>query len=182
MVLNFSITRIEQIGLIELRNCVVEIEFFEHLAHIVTEAIDICFQICCEVGCVSQGVSRSHRGMCYRRHSQRLYIVVARDCRVSLSGDLLISNTRSFVGCSTQSMRRSTVSGRIISWYLLRLKVSRSRSATLQIKLTLSLKLFICYLALSLPSPTPQIFVEIELCESRLLFHGIAVKLESRLL
>src|SRR5947209_18990200 len=49
-------------------------------------------------------------------------------------------------------MRRSTVSGRITSWYLLRLKVSRMRSATLQIKLTFSLKLFMSFCPMALPS------------------------------
>src|SRR5438093_6187332 len=39
-------------------------------------------------------------------------------------------------------MRRSTVNGRMTSWYLPRLKVSRIRSATPQMKLTFSPKLF----------------------------------------
>ncbi len=45
-------------------------------------------------------------------------------------------------GSKTQSMRRSTVRGRMTSWYLLRLNASRMRSAILQMKLTFSLKLF----------------------------------------
>src|SRR6266700_7357264 len=61
-----------------------------------------------------------------------------------------ITSTCCLVGCNTQSIRRSTVSGRITSWYLLRLKVSRIRSATLQIKLTFSLKLFISFFLLTL--------------------------------
>jgi hypothetical protein len=46
------------------------------------------------------------------------------------------------VGSNTQSSRRRTVSGRITSGYLLRLKASRSRSATDQRKATFSPKLF----------------------------------------
>src|SRR5437879_1217404 len=61
-----------------------------------------------------------------------------------------MTSTCCLVGCNTQSILRSTVRGKITSWYLLRLKVSRIRSATLQIKLTFSLKLFmnLCVLPL----------------------------------
>src|SRR5260370_344102 len=45
----------------------------------------------------------------------------------------------SFVAADTESNRRSTVSGRIISRYLPRLKVSRIKSATPQKKLAISL-------------------------------------------
>ena len=45
------------------------------------------------------------------------------------------ASTFRFVGASTQSSRRSTVSGRMTSWYLPRLRVSRMRSATPQMKL-----------------------------------------------
>src|SRR5205809_82179 len=61
-------------------------------------------------------------------------------------------STCCLVGCNTQSILRSTVSGKITSWYLLRLKVSRIRSATLQIKLTFSLKLFMNLFLLPLPT------------------------------
>ena len=54
-----------------------------------------------------------------------------------------VSKTLPFVGSSTQSSRRSTVSGRMTSGYLARLKESRSRSATDQMNETLSPKLFI---------------------------------------
>ena len=47
------------------------------------------------------------------------------------------ASTFCLVGASTQSSRRSTVSGRITSWYLPRLKVSRMRSATPQMKLAI---------------------------------------------
>ncbi len=42
-------------------------------------------------------------------------------------------------GSKTQSMRRSTVRGRMTSWYLLRLNASRMRSAILQMKLFMGL-------------------------------------------
>ena len=45
-------------------------------------------------------------------------------------------STFPLVGASTQSSRRSTVSGRMTSWYLPRLKLSRIRFATPQRKLT----------------------------------------------
>ena len=47
------------------------------------------------------------------------------------------ASTFRLVGASTQSSRRSTVRGRMTSWYLPRLKVSRMRSATPQMKLTI---------------------------------------------
>jgi hypothetical protein len=57
-----------------------------------------------------------------------------------LSSSLALgSSTLALVGASTQSRRRSTVSGRMTSWYLLRLNVSRIKSATPQRKLTMSL-------------------------------------------
>ena len=49
------------------------------------------------------------------------------------------SRTFGLVGSRTQSSRRRTVSGRMTSWYLPRLKVSRMRSATPHRKLTISL-------------------------------------------
>ena len=51
--------------------------------------------------------------------------------------------TACLVGSSTQSIRRSTVNGRITSGYLLRLNASRSRSATDQMNVTFSPKLII---------------------------------------
>jgi len=50
-----------------------------------------------------------------------------------------VSSTCSLAGARTQSRRRRTVSGRMMSWYLPRLNVSRMRSATPQRKLTISL-------------------------------------------
>ena len=47
------------------------------------------------------------------------------------------ARTFRFVGASTQSSRRSTVTGRMTSWYVPRLKVSRMTSDTPQMKLTI---------------------------------------------
>ena len=129
----------QQPGLVELADGVVEVELLQHLAHVGAEAGDVVAQVGGEV----------------RRVGEQLLEVVARgvvegeagrlaELRVEVLAALPRSSawrfsTFSLVGASTQSRRRRTVSGRMTSWYLPRLKVSRIRSATPQRKLTISL-------------------------------------------
>ena len=130
----------EQPRLVELADGVVEVELLQHLAHVRAEAGDVVAQVGGEV----------------RRVGEELLEVVAGGVVEGEAGDLAelrvevlellapaarpaCASTFSLVPASTQSRRRRTVSGRMTSWYLPRLKVSRMRSATPQRKLTISL-------------------------------------------
>ena len=142
----------EQARLVELADRVVEVEALEHLAHVLAESGDVVAQIGGELGrvgaelveVVARGVVEGEAG-----GLAELPVEVLQPLPRSSS---FRRSTFSLVGASTQSRRRRTVRGRITSWYLPRLKVSRMRSATPQRKLTISL-----WFIRGCPSPDPMV-------------------------
>ena len=131
----------EEAGLIEFGDGVVEVELFQHLAHVVAEASDVIAQVGGEVGRVLEQALEIESVRCCRRQAGSPAELGIEVCQLAPIG--WYRQDTFAVGASTQSMRRKTVSGRMTSWYLPRLKVSRMRSAILQMKLACSLKVFI---------------------------------------
>ena len=129
----------EKPRLVELADRIVEVEFLQHLAHVWAEPGDVVAQVGREVRRVGEELLEVIAG--------RVVEGEARD-PAELGVEVLqvlcpevrpcACRTFSFVCASTQSRRRRTVSGRMTSWYLPRLNVSRIRSATPQRKLTIS--------------------------------------------
>ncbi len=130
----------EKPRLVELADGVVEVELLQHLAHVGAEARRCSCAGWRRGAARRPGASRSRSGRCCRRRSRRPCAAAGRGSRASCPSARPASpSTFSLVPASTQSRRRRTVSGRMTSWYLPRLKVSRMRSATPQRKLTISL-------------------------------------------
>ena len=125
--------------LVELADSVGEIEFLDDLAHIGAEAGDVVAEIGGKVG----GVARHPLEIVARgvvEGEARSLAQLGVEVLETLAAEFGLALEDLFLGgARTQSRRRSTVKGRMMSWYLPRLKVSRMRSATPQMKLTISL-------------------------------------------
>ena len=130
----------EQPRLVQLGDRVVEVELLQHLAHVRAEAGDVVAQVGGQVRRVGEQPLEVVAGRVVEgeaRSLAELRVEVLQLLAPQLG--LLARAPSAWCGASTQSRRRRTVSGRITSWYLPRLKVSRIRSATPQRKLTISL-------------------------------------------
>ncbi len=124
----------EQAFVVELGDGVVEVEVLEDLAHVGAEAGDVVAQVGGEVGRVGeQGLEVVEGGVVegVAGGAAQLGVEVV-EFAVELGVGL--QDLLSLVGARTQSRRRRTVRGRMTSWYLPRLKVSRMMSAMPQRK------------------------------------------------